>query len=103
MSDDSMKRVAMAKVVALQWIRANAIPEYRLTIYQGPDKITQNLPNVLKSFRDGKVRLANLSPISDLGIQPEFDFVVVKSKDYDALQALDRALCKIGCETSGVY
>ena len=96
-------RVAMAKRVALKWIKANSAPEYKLSVYRGSVKASLNLPALLKSFRDGKLKIASLSAIPDLGVQPEFDHVVVRSSDFDALTALDAALQKIGCDTSGVY
>lgn len=99
----STHRVAMAKRVAFKWIKANSSPEYKLSIYRGSVKSSLNLPALLKSFRDGKLKIASLSAIPDLGIQPEFDHVVVRSQDYDALNALDEAVQKIGCDTSGVY
>jgi len=98
----STRRVAMAKRLASKWISAHSSPEYRLTIYRGSAK-TSNLPALLRSFRDGKLRIATATPVPDLGIQPEFDHVVVRSSDYDALNTLDVAVRKLGCETSGVY
>ena len=105
MSDQnpSTHRVAMAKRVALKWIEANSSPEYRLSIFRGSAKASLNLPALLKSFRDGKLKIAGLSMIPDLGIQPEFDHVVVRSKDFDALNALDEAVQKLGCDTGGVF
>jgi len=98
----STHRVAMAKRVASKWIEAHSSPEYRLTIYRGSSK-PNNLPALLRSFRDGKLRIASAEPVPDLGIRPEFDHVVVRSKDFDALTALDEAVQKLGCDTSGVY
>ena len=92
----------MAKRLASKWIEAHSSPEYRLTIYRGSAK-SSNLPALLRSFRDGKLRIATAQPVPDLGIQPEFDHVVVRSSSYDALNALDAAVQKLGCETSGVY
>ncbi len=105
MSDQitSTHRVAMAKRIALQWLRDNASPEYRLAIYRGSAKASLNLPGLLKSFRDGKLKIAGLGSIPDLGVQPEFDHVVVRSEDFDALSALDEAVQKLGCDTGGVF
>lgn len=99
----STRRVMMAKRVAIKWIEANSSPEYKLAIYRGSAKSSLNMPSLLKSFRDGKIKVAGLSAIPDLGVQPEFDHVVVRSKDFDALNALDEAVQKLGCDTSGVY
>ncbi len=98
----STHRVAMAKRLASKWIEAHSSPEYRLTIYRGSSK-PNNLPALLRSFRDGKLRIASAKPVPDLGVQPEFDHVVVRSSDYEALNALDVAVQKLGCDTSGVY
>ena len=99
----SVRRVVMAKRLANKWISAHSAPEYRLTIYRGSSKSTTSLPGLLRSFRDGKLKIASALPIPDLGVQPEFDHVIVKSRDCDALSALELAVQKLGCETSGVY
>jgi hypothetical protein len=97
----STHRVAMAKRLADKWISKHSSPEYRLTIYRGSS--TANLPSLLRSFRDGKLRVASVEPIRDLGIQPGFDHVLLRSQDFDALTELEKAVQKFGCETSGVY
>ena len=99
----STHRVAMAKRLAKKWVVSHSAPEYRLTIFRGSCSPSLNLPNLLRSFRDGKIRVAFAHPIADLGIRPEFDHVVVRSKDFDALTVLDEAVQKLGCDTSGVY
>jgi len=99
----SIRRVVMAKRLADKWISAHSAPEYRLTIYRGSAKAATNLPGLLRSFRDGKLKIASAVPVPDLGVQPEFDHVVVRSRDYEALSSLDLAVQKLGCETSGVY
>lgn len=92
----------MAKRIASVWVEAHSSPEYKLAIYRGSSKPT-NLPALLRSFRDGRLRISSAIPIPDLGIRPEFDHVVVRSSNYDALNALDIAVQKLGCDTSGVY
>ena len=99
----SVRRVVMAKRVAAKWLSDHAEPEYRLTVYRGSAKETRNLPGLLRAFRDGRVRIASAEPISDLGVKPGFDHVTVWSKDRKAMNQLDEALQKLGCETTGVW
>jgi len=96
-------RVAMAKRVAAKWLGENAAPEYRLAVFRGTLRDVRNLPDLLKSFRDGKARVASVPPIKDLGVQAEFDHVVLRSSDFDALTKLEAALQRYGCETTGIY
>jgi hypothetical protein len=98
----STHRVVMAKRLASMWVAAHASPEYRLAIYRGSSKPV-NLPSLLRSFRDGRLRIASAMPVPDLGVRPEFDHVVVRSSDFDALYTLDVAVQKLGFDTSGVY
>ena len=51
----SYKRVLMARRLAKKWVLRKARPEYRLTIYRSANRELRNLPDLLKSFRDGKV------------------------------------------------
>ena len=99
----STHRVAMAKRIAEKWIENRSAPEHKLTIFRGSSKSSLNLPSLLRLFRDGKARVYTAAPIPDLGIQPEFDHVVVRSKDFDALVGLEGAVQKFGCDTSGVF
>ncbi len=99
----SVRRVAMAKRLAAKWIRSHAEPEYRLTVYRGPSRESRNLPGLLRSFRDGKIKIAATEPVRDMGIKAAFDHVTLWSKDKEGLQRLDAALQKMGCETTGVF
>ena len=99
----SVRRVAMAKRLAAKWLRSHAEPEYRLTVYRGSGRESRNLPGLLRSFRDGKIKIAATEPVRDLGIKAAFDHVTVWSRDKEALQGLDAALQKMGCETTGVF
>ena len=100
----SVQRVAMAKKIASAWLQQHGKPEFRLAIYQGSGRSASlNLPAMLRSFRDGKIKIAHAEPISDLGIRPEFDHVVVRSSDREGLESLEKAVWKLGYETSGVY
>ena len=99
----SVRRVAMAKRLATKWLRSHAVPEYRLTIYRGSSRESRNLPGLLRSFRDGRLKIASAPPVADLGIRAAFDHVTVWSKDQEGLQSLDAALQRMGCETTGVF
>ena len=63
----SYKRVLMARRLAKRWVENNARPEFRLTVYRTASRDLRNLPDLLKSFRDGKVKVAGLDAIPDLG------------------------------------
>ena len=98
----SVHRVAMAKRVAAVWLEERTTPHHRLTVYRGHGRESRNLPGLFRSFRDGRIKIGGLPAIKDLGVAPEFDYVVVWSKDAKALGQLDEALRKMGLETSGV-
>lgn len=98
----STTRVAMARRVADQWIAENARPEYRITAYFSQSS-PQNLPGLLKAFRDGNVRLGSTPSMPDLGVKAGFDQIVLWSKDRAAMVALDNWLTKRGCDTSGIW
>jgi len=48
------------------------------------------------------MKLGKVTPIGDLGIKPEFDHVILWTKDAKGLQDLDDVLRGMGLETSGV-
>ena len=98
----SVHRVAMAKRVAAVWLEERSTPHHRLTVYRGHGRESRNLPGLFRAFRDGRMKLGKAAPIRDLGIKPEFDHVVLWSKDAQGLQALDEVLRGMGLETSGV-
>lgn len=101
-SKPSMARVVMARRVAAKWLEANAHPEYRITVYAGSEELN-NLPGLLRGFRDGHVRLGSVARISDLGIDGGLDQVTLWSRNRSALVSLDRWLTKRGCETTGIW
>ncbi len=98
----SERRVVMAKVVALRWLEAHSHPEFRLKVYYGPRDI-RNLPGLLRSFRDAKIKIGSIEPIEDLGMQEEFDHLTVWSSDHAGLVQLRDWLEARGCETSGIW
>jgi hypothetical protein len=101
-SDRCAKRVVMAKRVAARWVEKHSHPQYRMVVYPPMDNAI-NFPAVLRSARNSKTRLASAPHVADLGIQVEFDHLVLWSKDRTAMLGLDAWLRSHGCETIGVW
>ena len=95
-------RIVMAKAIAEKWLEARANKEYRLNIYFGMRNI-KNLPDLLRSFRDEKITIAGVRPLSDLGISENFDGLQVWSANREALVTLKDWVETRGLETSGVW
>jgi hypothetical protein len=91
-----------AKKLAKMWIQKVAKVEYRLDIVWSP-KGVQHIAGVLRSFRDGKVRIANLAKVSDLGIKEANSQITVWSSQREELVKLAQWLEQRGYETSGVW
>lgn len=102
MSQSDENRVVLAKKVAETWLRSRLKPEHRLKVLYNPRHV-RNLPNLLRAFRDGKVRLASVPPISDLGISTGFDSITVWSSDREAMLKLDKWFERKNLETSGIW
>jgi hypothetical protein len=98
----SESRVVMAKIVAGRWLDARTRDEHRLKVYYGPREI-KNLPGLLRSFRDEKLKIGSIDPIPDLGIQEEFDSITIWSTDRVGLVHLREWFEERGCETSGIW
>lgn len=97
-----VKRVVMAKKVAGRWLSRVTHVEYRLRVLYGAQEI-KNLPNLLKSFRDGKVTIPGLTPLPDMGIKEEFDAIEVWSSNQESIAKLKDWFERRGLETSGVW
>lgn len=98
----SERKVVMARLVAERWLAARTHPEYRLKVYYGPKEI-KNLPGLLRSFRDAKLKIGSVDPIEDLGIREDFDHFVIWSSDRTGLVQLREWFEERGCETSGIW
>jgi hypothetical protein len=98
----SIKRVVMAKMIAQQWLERQTRPEYRLRVYYAAREI-RGLPALLRSFRDGKLKMGSINPIPDLGVKEDFDSFTVWSSDREGLQELQKWFETRGCETTGVW
>jgi len=94
--------VVMARAVAHRWLEARLRPEHRVKVFYGAQDI-RGLPSLLRSFRDGKIRLGTVQPIADLGIHEEFDHFIIWSSDHDGLLKLASWLETRGCETTGIW
>lgn len=94
-------RILMSRRVASRWVARLATPQYRVRVLFGAREI-KNLPNLLDSFRDGKVAMAGVTRVADLGIKTDFDGIDLWSADREGLIALQQWFEKRGFETSGI-
>lgn len=97
----TIHRVVMAKSVAEKWLLKEATPEYRLTVYNC-GKEDKNLPMLLRSYRDSRLRLGGLNPITDMGMKDQGDRVVLWSTNKEAMTALANWFDKHNYENSGL-
>jgi len=98
------RRIIMAKTVAQRFIESHLNAEYRLQVY-GSGQDIRKLPSLLRSFRDGKIRLSGLDvePIEDLGINENFDSLEIWSSHREPLKKLAHWFEKRGMETTGIW
>jgi hypothetical protein len=98
----SARRVVMSKSVARQWLLKKAKPEYRFRVF---NPLAKDYPSVLRSFRDGKLKLGNgdVKPIPDLGVKEDFEGFYVWSSDREALKTLEQWLSRRGLETNWIW
>ena len=98
------KEIVMAKKVARRWLEQRLKAEYRVQAYTMAHCKVRNLPNLLKAFRDGKVKLAGVPTIPDLGVRVQgMDSIEFWSSNEEALKQLQEWLEKRGLETSGIW
>ena len=93
----------MAKMVSRKWLAKNVHAEHRMTVYSTDQRMLRALPSLLRSFRDGRIKLGSLQSISDLGIKEEGDGVTLWSADSDKMASLQTWLEKKGYDTTGVF
>lgn len=96
------RRVIMAKRVAVKWLQRTSQAEYRFEVLASHGVLRQ-IPNMLRSFRDGKVAVQGVPLIPDLGVQDQGDTLALWSRDRTAILALKNWFEKRGYETSGVW
>ena len=92
----------MAHRVAAQWVAHLAHAEYRFDVLYGATEI-RNLPNLLRSFRDGKVGMEGIPHCPDLGIQESGDSLTLWSPNREAMIGLKDWFEKKGFETTGLW
>lgn len=103
MSEKKEHRILMKKRIARRWVLSHIRPESRITVYYGADDVSR-IPSLLRSFRDGKVKLAGVDiKIPDLGVQERFDAFEVWSSDKESMVVLNKWLEDRGFQTSGVW
>lgn len=90
----------MSRKVARQWLLKQAKPEYRFRVFNPNAK---DYPSVLRSFRDGKLKVGNVAPIPDLGVKEDFEGFYVWSSDQAALKTLQQWFAKRGLETTWIW
>mgnify|MGYP003963935885 FL=1 len=103
--DDSRDtQVVMVRAVARRWIRKMAKAEYRVRVFYG-SRGYQNLPNLLRAFRDGKTSITGVDRIADLGVDPDEggDSLEVWSHDRRGMVKLGQWLEDKGFDTTGVW
>lgn len=102
-SQNTIRRVIIARAVADRWLQGEVRPEFRLRVYNSVRVDMRYIPGLLRSFRDGNARVGSLNPISDLGIRQAFDHLELWTSDREGLIALKDWFEKQGCETTGVW
>ena len=102
MGQEKEQKVVMAKRIATRWILRVAKSEYRITVFHGA-KGSQNIVNFLRCFRDGKVAMQGVHPLSDLGVRDHGDSVEVWTTNREAMVQIKEWFEKRGYETTGVW
>lgn len=97
----SVKRVLMVKRVAKLWLDKTATEEYRIKVYSNFDSKT-NLPSWLRSFREGRSKFGSIVPF-DFAVEENPDHVIIRSRDYESIRALNARIEEMGFETSGIW
>lgn len=98
-TSEMVKTIVMARKLAGQWIDEHSREEYRFNIMASP----RYFGGILRSFRDGRLKLSKVLPLPDLGVEEMSESVQVWSSDRDGLKSLERYFAKIGVETSWIW
>lgn len=94
----------MAKSVADRWVTEQATREYRFAILGfGHEGEVRKLAGYLRSWRDGKVRLASMEPIVGLGVRETSDGLEVWSPELDPMRRLAEWVEGKGFDTSFIW
>ena len=104
MTQPSHQRVAMAKAGASRCVSDISRGEYRFSMFGfGTSGESRKFSSLLKSWRDGKVRVASLSPIPDLGVKDMGDHVEVWSSDQIGLAKLSKWVESRGLDSTFIW
>lgn len=94
----------MARSVAERWISGLAQTEYRFTIFgHGTTGDARKFASQLRASRDGKMNIAALGVISDLGVREMGDMVEVWSSDHAGMRRLASWAVGRGLDTSFIW
>ena len=91
----------MMKKIAQEWLNKNAAPEYRFRVFHNSDSIPY--VNLLRSFRDGRFKIAGVASVPDLGVREEVGGFTVWSSDWEAMATLESFFKKKGMETTWIW
>jgi len=97
----SERRIIMAKKLARDWLLKRARPEYRFRVYHNQDSAPY--VSLLRSFRDGRFKLAGVAELPDLGVKEEVGGFTVWSSDWKAIMSLKTFFEKKGMDTSWIW
>jgi len=96
----------MAKKVAQRWLTEASQPMYRMTVYEsGASRPVRMLSGLLRSFRDGRLVMAGVGSIPDLGVSDgdSAGSITIWTSNHAALLTLDEWLAKHGYTTTGIW
>lgn len=96
-----INRVVMVQSVAAHWIASHARPEYRVQIFLDQDR--RKFASLLKSFRDGRLKIAGIDPLTDMGVTEQSDTVTLWSSNRTALLKLVEWFESKGFDNSGLW
>jgi len=95
-------KIVMEKRVAARWLSRIAKSEHRLKIFYSA-RGSQNLANLMRSYRDGKVVLEGVHNTVDIGVKDYGNAVEVWTSDREVLIQIKEWFEKRGYETTGVW
>ncbi len=93
----------MARHLAKRWLERQARAEHRLKIFYAGHHDGKGFGNLLRMFRDGHLKVGGIEAIRDLGIQEEFDHIILWSSDLEKLKRLASYFENRNYETSGIW
>jgi hypothetical protein len=101
MAKKSERRIVVVKKVARRFLEGEAKAEFRLKVYHGHE--IKNLAGLLRSFRDGKIVMAGVMPLPDLGLKEAADSIEFWSGNRESLLSLEKWFTKRNYLTTGLW